>query len=276
LYNKSELYRHFECIESGRNLAEAVKDFGEKNQLTQLVVDLKNTDPDDAFSSIPFEKGSFLLVHLEEKLGGPEVFNKYLRAHIDKFKGESIDTDQWKSFLYEYFDDQKSILDKVDWNGWLYTPGMPPVTLCFDQTIANKVLELSDKLRNEEIVEADPVFSEFNSNQKRELLSQLLEKEPLSIAKIESLDRFYKFGSTENSEILFRWIRLGVKAKWNPIISLGLKFVSSQGRMKFTRPVYRDLFNWDESKEQTISNFNFQRKFMHQTTAALVAKDLSI
>ena len=91
---------------------------------------------------------------------------------------------------------------------------------------------------------------------------------------------------------------MGVKAKWLAIIPIGLKFVSSQGRMKFTRPVYRykfinnrkhcylylnfilfsrdlfnwDLFNWDESKQKAIENFKAQREFMHQTTAALVAK----
>ncbi len=38
----------------------------------------------------------------------------------------------------------------------------------------------------------------------------------------------------------------------------------------------RDLFNWDESKQKAIENFKAQREFMHQTTATLVAKDLSI
>ena len=53
---------------------------------------------------------------------------------------------------------------------------MPPVNLKFDQTIANKVIKLPEKLVNEEILEEDPVFSEFKSNQKRELLSQLLDR----------------------------------------------------------------------------------------------------
>ena len=53
---------------------------------------------------------------------------------------------------------------------------MPPVTLKFDQTVANKVVKLTETILNEDIKEADPVFSEFNSNQKRELLSQLLDK----------------------------------------------------------------------------------------------------
>ncbi len=45
--------------------------FGEKNQLTQLVVNFTDVNPDDAFSFIPYEKGSALLFHLEDKLGGP-------------------------------------------------------------------------------------------------------------------------------------------------------------------------------------------------------------
>lgn len=36
-----------------------------------------------------------------------------------------------------------------------------------------------------------------------------------------------------------RWLRLCIKAKWLPIIDPALQFVSRQGRMKFTRPIYR-------------------------------------
>lgn len=48
-----------------------VNTFGANNPLTNLVPDLKEVDPDDAFSSVPYEKGFALLYHLEELLGGP-------------------------------------------------------------------------------------------------------------------------------------------------------------------------------------------------------------
>jgi leukotriene-A4 hydrolase len=70
----------------------------------------------------------------------------------------------------------------------------------------------------------------------------IITKESLSCEKIQSLNDVYKFGETFNSEILFTWIRLCIKSKWKPIIYLALKFVSNQGRMKFTRPVYRFIF----------------------------------
>jgi leukotriene-A4 hydrolase len=39
--------------------------------LTALVPKLDGIDPDDAFSSVPYEKGSALLFYLESLAGGP-------------------------------------------------------------------------------------------------------------------------------------------------------------------------------------------------------------
>ena len=45
--------------------------FGEDHPYTHLVPDLKGVDPDDAFSTVPYEKGFSLLMYLEQLLGGP-------------------------------------------------------------------------------------------------------------------------------------------------------------------------------------------------------------
>lgn len=149
--------------------------FGATNQLTNLRPCLKGIDPDESFSSIPYEKGHMFLFYLEELLGGVEIFNKYLRAHIEKFTGQSISTDDWKAFLYEYFNDKKDVLDQVDWNGWLDTPGMPPVTLKFDRTLADEVTQFAQRLINEKVESVDPLWLKFETQQKTELLSQLFE-----------------------------------------------------------------------------------------------------
>lgn len=53
-------------------MAEAVKHFGTDHNYTRLIPDLSDgADPDDAFSSIPYEKGSYFLMHLEDVVGGP-------------------------------------------------------------------------------------------------------------------------------------------------------------------------------------------------------------
>ena len=46
--------------------------------------------------------------------------------------------------------------------------------------------------------------------------------------------------------------------------------------MKFTRPLYRDLGMWDESRPLALETFKKNRNSMHSTTAAMVAKDLGL
>ena len=48
-----------------------LKQFPPESSATQLVQVLKDTDPDDTFSSVPYEKGSCFLYYLEQILGGP-------------------------------------------------------------------------------------------------------------------------------------------------------------------------------------------------------------
>ena len=50
-------------------------------------------DPDDAFSSVPYEKGFALLFYLEQLVGGRDAFVPYLRAHVERFQHRSITTE---------------------------------------------------------------------------------------------------------------------------------------------------------------------------------------
>lgn len=47
---------------------------GPTNPLTRMVVDLDGVHPDDAFSTVPYEKGSLFLRYLEDLFGGPGEF----------------------------------------------------------------------------------------------------------------------------------------------------------------------------------------------------------
>lgn len=85
---------------------------------------LKGIDPDDSFSSVPYEKGFVLLYYLESLVGGPGMvlllycvcyctrlipsleFDKYLRAHVEHFKYKTITTKDWKDFFLSYFHKQ--------------------------------------------------------------------------------------------------------------------------------------------------------------------------
>ena len=66
-----EPMRHFSAMGGWRSLKYSIDIQGNDNPLTALVVDLDGVDPDDAFSVVPYEKGSTFLWYLEDTVGGP-------------------------------------------------------------------------------------------------------------------------------------------------------------------------------------------------------------
>ena len=50
--------------------------------------------------------------------------------------------------------------------------------------------------------------------------------------------------------------------------------VRQQGRMKFTRPLFRSMNK--VNKEKTVAIYQDIKPFMHPTTAAMVGKDLGL
>lgn len=74
---------------------------------------------------MPYEKGSHFLFYLETKLGGAEKMDGFLKAYVKRFSYKSIVTADFKEFVYEYFADQKAVLDQIEWEAWFSAPGMP-------------------------------------------------------------------------------------------------------------------------------------------------------
>merc|ERR1719445_779112 len=74
--------RHFSAILRWKDLTETVEEvMGPTNPFTALVPRLAGKDPDDAFSVVPYEKGSTFLWYLEDLVGGAEVFEPFLKSY---------------------------------------------------------------------------------------------------------------------------------------------------------------------------------------------------
>ncbi|XP_076812495.1 leukotriene A-4 hydrolase-like isoform X1 [Clavelina lepadiformis] len=273
-------FRQFQAFNGLKDLHQYIETFGKDSPFTHLVVNLDGVDPDDAFSPIPYEKGHTLLFHLETLLGGPSEFEPFLRSYIDKYKFESVSTSQWKDHLYEFFSSKKAVLDSLDWNAWFHTPGMPPVIPEYDQTLSTECTALAEKwaktATNDLGVFKAKDIKHFSSWQKIEFLGQLLLKDPFTSSHISTMDSCYRFSKINNSEIKFRWLRLGIRARYEPSIRPALQMATDQGRMKFTRPLFRDLGGWDKSRDVAIDHFKKNKAKMHNTTAQHIEKDLKL
>ena len=120
---------------------------------------------------------------------------------------------------------------------------MPPYTPAFDNSLAQPCSDL--KTRWLEWKDGPSPFgpedlANFTSGQKIEFLAQLVELEPsLSASAVGAMEEAYGLAASTNSEIKFRWIRLGLRARSEPAVDLAVQMVTEQGRMKFLRYTLR-------------------------------------
>jgi leukotriene-A4 hydrolase len=280
---KGELERQFASIEGWSTLQETVDTLGKESPMTKLVLDLKGVDPDDSFSSIPYEKGYVFLYYLETKVGGAAAMNAFLRQYVQKYKYESIDSFEFKKNFTEYFEAQGKgdAIKDVDWDNWFYSTGMPSFKPEYDTTLYDACSSLSKRWLVWDHTTPNPFaksdLDEFSATQIQEFLQSVLSSETaLPEEKVRIMEEVYGFNAARNAEIRFRWLRVCIKARWKDQLPLALQFVTDVGRMKFIRPIYRDLYNWEEARAEAIATFKKNRPYMMYVSAYTVAKDLHL
>ncbi|XP_072942485.1 leukotriene A-4 hydrolase isoform X1 [Epargyreus clarus] len=268
--------RDFHSLLGLQELSETINsNLGITNPLTQLVPDLDGVHPDDAFSRVPYEKGSLFLRYLEDLVGGPEVFDEFLTSYLNHFQRKSLDTDEFKAYLLNFFKDSDK-LEKVDWNTWLYKSGMPPIIPQYDTSMTKAVTALLADIEQEDHVFTYDDIKAFTPHQLINLLQDLIDRDPLPLDSIRSLGEAYKLTGSKNSEIVYRWLRLCIRSKDDTKLSDVFAFVNSQGRMKYVRPIYRDLYAWEDVRSQAIENFLKNEPYMMHVSAYTVRKDLHL
>ena len=72
-----EAHLDFSALLGQTALNASIERFGAEHEFTKLVPSLENKDPDDSFSSIPYEKGFTFLYHLEHVVGR-ETWDKFI------------------------------------------------------------------------------------------------------------------------------------------------------------------------------------------------------
>ncbi|MEO6077059.1 MAG: M1 family metallopeptidase, partial [Dokdonella sp.] len=204
-----------------------------------LLPDLKDVDPDDGLSDIPYIKGRWFLRFLESRYGR-DVFDPFLRGYFDHFAFQSITTDQFRAYYDENL--AKKYPDKVsqtEVDEWLTQPGIPanaPVARSanFDKVDQAREAWIAGTLPALEIPAKAWVTCEW-----LHFINSLPEK--LTTAQIEDLDGTWKLSDTTNAEIAYRWFELTVNSGYVANYPQIERFVVPIGRRKLVNPIYEAL-----------------------------------
>ncbi|OBZ87576.1 Leukotriene A-4 hydrolase [Choanephora cucurbitarum] len=279
--------RQFSSIIGWKALKESVELFGSDSPATVLKPDLSSgIDPDDYFSSIPYEKGFNLLYHIEKTVGGPAIFEPYMKAHVERFASKSITTEQWLAHLHEYMEANhgKEMLEKlktIDFDLWINSTGMPPVDPNFDTSLADACYSLAsrwDQARDSSDLSqfSSEDVKNFSSTQKIVFLERLTDCEPLPHHLLSKMDELYEMSPIRNADVRFRWEQLCVMSSYENIYPSVVDFITQQGRMKFVRPLYRYLYNAKNGATLAQETFLKHKNFYHPIAAQLIAKDINL
>src|SRR5262249_46282550 len=120
-------------------LDESVARFGVASPLTRLRLQLQGIDPDDAFSSIPYEKGARFVVAIERTVGR-ERFDQFMRDYMHHFRFQSITSEEFLQFLDAQL---PGMSEQVLAQQSLYDTGMPPNAPVFTSTRLEELTALA-------------------------------------------------------------------------------------------------------------------------------------
>ncbi|KAB8349807.1 hypothetical protein FH972_023820 [Carpinus fangiana] len=283
-----EAHRDFSAIIGWKALEDSIKGYGEEHEFTRLVVDLKGKDPDDAFSTIPYEKGFVFLYYLE-KLLGIQKFDKFIPHYFTKYKFKSLDSYDFKTTLLEFFAsdlEANAKLEKVDWDQWFYKPGFPPKP-AFDTSMVDACYKLANRWAaayDTKIPSFDAPSSEsfkpnpddiksWAANQTVVFLESLQRCEPpLPAAATQLLGSTYSLTESANVEITSRFYVLALRGNDKSVCTATAELLGNVGRMKFVRPLFRGLVKVD--RDLAVKTFEKNRDFYHPICRGMVEKDL--
>ncbi|WP_243384655.1 M1 family metallopeptidase [Geothrix alkalitolerans] len=215
-------------------LEDSLERFKKEPHLTVLRMHLEGIDPDDAFSSIPYEKGARLVAALEAHVG-EDRFGRFLRDYMDAFRFTSITTEQFCAFVEEQL---PSALAAVDAKAYLDEPGMPATAPQFHSAQLDGLTALAEGWAGGQ----RPTEAQIAAWTPAELLVYL-QKLPRQLTHSDCawLDAHFKLMNRGNHEILVEWLTLAAAADYEAAFPRIREVLTRVGRMKYLRPLYGAL-----------------------------------
>ena len=201
------------------DLRTSLERFAARPELTRLRTDLRGIDPDEAYSTVPYEKGYLLLRQLEETAGRP-AWDGFLREYLGTFRFQSISTQDFLDFLESRLPGlaaRAGALELID------GPGLPA------QAPTSRSARV-EQLRRGEVEPANPT----------ELLVLLQGLDPAS-ADLRELDARHGLSMRRSLELRHTFVLLQLRAGAPGAVEAARRVLLETGRMRYLRPLYTEL-----------------------------------
>ena len=241
-----------------RELLRSLARFADRPELTRLHTNLAGIDPDEAFSSVPYEKGYLFLRALEDAVGR-DAFWVFLRKYVETFQFQAITTDDFLAFVKTEI---PAALDKVNVAAWVNEGGIPK-----DAPVPHSAkLDALERL-GATIPEPEAV-RDFSPTEWTLYLESL--PRPVSTKDCETLDRRFKLTRGSNYEVLVAWLEVCAESNFQPAMPRIEDVLARVGRIKYLRPLYLALTNNAATHEFALKCFDRFKEGYHPIARQVV------
>ena len=232
-----------------------------------LHIDLTGRNPDDGVTSIAYDKGA-AFVRMIEATVGRQRFDPWLRGYFARHAFTSLTTAQFLEDLRANLIGRDAALERrLQLDEWLEKPGLP----------ANATRPTSDAFtRVEQQVKRFTGGAPASSLESRSWTTQewqhFLGSLPSKLSETQraDLDRAFGFSRSGNSEVLFAWLRIAIRHRYQPAMPALERFLTSQGRRKFLKPLYEDLMATDWGKAEAKRIYTVARPTYHAVSTTTI------
>ncbi len=241
------------------SLEEELAGLDEQDEI--LHVDLNGRDPDKGFTGVPYEKGYLFLRSLEETFGR-ERFDSFIRGYFNHFSFQSITTADFVSYLKEnLLDKYPQLAARVPVEEWIYKAGLPtsapqPKSDAFARVKNQAQFWMQDKITLAQISTA-----RWSTQEWLHFLQSLPDE--LGDARMKKLDEAFRLTQSGNSEIVFQWLLMAIRNRYEAAYPRLEDFLTSIGRRKFLRPLYEELVKTPEGRTRAEAIYRRARPTYH-------------
>jgi aminopeptidase N len=234
-----------------------------------LLPDMSGRDPDDAYSTVPYEQGALFIRFLEHKYGR-QAFDAFLRRWFDGRAFQSATTTEFVAFLKtELMDPNPGVVTEAQVQEWLHSEGVPSFAVLPTSDAFVKVEQARDAFVAGGAMSALAGASSTWSAQEWIHFVDSLPR-TLPQAQLRALDKQFGFTASGNSEIAHVWFRLAIANRYQPAYAAMEDYMVRIGRRKLIVPLYRDLAATPEGKVRAQRIFAKAREGYHSMTRTTV------
>jgi len=260
--------RHADMLRQlGRqDLAQAIDDAGgPQSPDTRLHLSLAGRDPDEATSNIAYEKGSAFLQTVESVVGRQRL-DAFLREYFGRFAFQPMTSERLVVYMRERLF-RPGEAEQIDVHTWVFEPGLPANV----PAVQSEAFAAVDR-QIESWTTGQPASAlqtaDWSTHEWLHFLRGLPESIPQP--RLAELDRTFKLSASGNSEVLFAWLQIAIRTRYTPAFPALERFLLSQGRRKFVRPLYEDLAKTDWGRKMALDIYRRARPTYHSVSVTSI------